>query len=65
MKRNIARLVPSEKNAIDAARLVMMPAVAGLGSPVIADWVMPWPGPRRIVGFDKSPATGPSASSWA
>ena len=33
VKRNIARLVPSMKNASDAAREVMKPAVAVAGMP--------------------------------
>ncbi len=37
VKRNIARFVPATKNACDAAREVMMPAVADAGRPLSAD----------------------------
>ena len=37
VKRNMARLVPATKNACDAAREVMMPAVADAGRPFSDD----------------------------
>ena len=40
VKRNIARLVPSMKNASEAAREVMKPAVAAAGMPWIDDCVV-------------------------
>ena len=40
VKRNIARLVPAMKNAFAAARVVMTPAVASAGRPLIADCVV-------------------------
>jgi hypothetical protein len=56
VKRNIARFVPSMKNACDAARVVMTPAVASGGKPYAADWVVRTSTFFRFAPLDSSAA---------